>query len=137
MIKETFDKKERLKSEKIISNLFKKGGLSFPCYPLRLVYCPLEHAPEEGVLIQFGMSVPKRQFKRANVRNLIRRRLRESFRLNKKNLYAFLEQNPHLKHQQYAFMVLYVAKEVLPYADIDKGVKKMMDRFYKSLTESV
>ena len=35
----TFKRNERLKSEKIITQLFRKGnGQSFACYPLRLVY---------------------------------------------------------------------------------------------------
>jgi ribonuclease P protein component len=140
----TFHRAERLKSEKIINNLF-KGGRSFSCYPLRLVWSesvvetPVDAHPitksEPFFPVQFSLSVPKRAFKRAHDRNLLRRRVRESYRLHKHNLYDLLKK-PALeshKNKQFSFMVLYTAKEILPYGEIERGVKKMIFKFGKEL----
>ena len=128
-----FRRTERLKSEKVISLLFKKGH-SFSCYPLRLVYSeitPLSKTeePSDFSPIQFTLSVSKKKFKRAVDRNVLRRRIRESYRLQKHELYHFLENNDSLKEKQFAFMVIYTAKEILPYPEIHKGIRKMIAKF--------
>ena len=132
-----FRRTERLKSEKVISLLFKKGH-SFSCYPLRLVYSeitPLSKTeePSDFSPIQFTLSVSKKKFKRAVDRNVLRRRIRESYRLQKHELYLFLENNDLLKEKQFAFMVIYTAKEILPYPEIHKGIRKMIAKFKQEL----
>ena len=59
----------------------------------------------------------------------MRRRLREAWRLHKHELYDALPPN----QKQYAFMTLYVAKEILPYSEVEKGVKKMIAKFLKEI----
>ncbi len=75
-----FIKKERLKSRKSIESLF-SSGRSLKKFPLILIYEPTI-AKEEGV-IRFAVSVPKKRFKSAVRRNLLKRRIREAYRLNK------------------------------------------------------
>jgi ribonuclease P protein component len=160
----TFKRNERLKSEKIIAQLFRKGN-SFACYPLRLVYAEIPPVDisdskfqiseneddldiEKGPLsikpilddsaadlspIEFALSVPKKAFKRAVDRNILRRRIREAYRLNKIELYKFLKDNKLHGHKRFAFMVLYTAKEELSYSEIEKGIKKMMRKFKEEL----
>ena len=132
-----FHRFERLKSEKTISLLFKKGQ-SFSCYPLRLVYLvidPLSKSAETPNLspIQFSLSVSKKNFKHAVDRNILRRRVREAYRLHKHELYLFLQDNPIHSEKQFAFMVIYTAKEALPYVDIQKGIRKMIVKFKQEL----
>ena len=161
----TFKKNERLKSEKIITQLF-RNGKSFACYPLRLVYAELPPPEisdakfqipteeevsniEKGPLsikalsddlnedlspIQFALSVPKKAFKRAVDRNILRRRVREAYRLNKVELYKFVKNNPLHAEKRFAFMVLYTAKEEMPYSEIEKGIKKMIRKFKEELS---
>jgi ribonuclease P protein component len=161
----TFKRNERLKSEKIITQLFRKGN-SFACYPLRLVYAeipPVEISDskfqistvetdldtQKGPLsikpiladsdadlspIEFALSVPKKAFKRAVDRNILRRRIREAYRLNKIELYKFLKDNKLHGDKRFAFMVLYTAKEELPYSEIEKGIKKMIRKFKEELS---
>ena len=75
-MKLTYNKHEKLKSQKTIEQLFLDGD-SVSAYPLRLVY--LKHGDSRKV----GVSVSKRNFKRAVDRIRIKRLLREAYRLNK------------------------------------------------------
>jgi len=126
----TFKKAERLKSLKIIGALF-KDGQSFGVYPLRLFWMAMPQAaepmPDGGAPVQFTVSVAKKNFKSAVARNRIKRKVREAWRLNKHRLYRKLEGNP----TQYACMVLFVAKEDLPLAQIEKAMQTMIHLFYK------
>ena len=121
----TFKKKERLKSRKIIEQLF-RDGQSFGAYPLRLVFLKMEE-PKGDSPVQFTVSVPKRNFKSAVARNRIKRKVREAWRLNKHWLYKKLSK----MEVQYAFMVIYSGKEDFPYSEIERAMKNMNMRFVK------
>ena len=80
--KYTLNKSERLNSKKLIERLFAGGNKSFPAFPLRVVYMPL--APEESTAdASILISVPKKRFKHAIKRNLVKRQIREAYRHNK------------------------------------------------------
>ena len=121
----TFKKAERLKSRKIIGRLFKEG-YSFGVYPLRLVFLKNEE-PRQDAPVQFTVSVPKRSFKSAVVRNRLKRKVREAWRLNKHWLYRKLENT----EGQFAFMVIYTGKEEFPYKEIEKAMRNLNYRFAK------
>lgn len=116
----TFTRQERLKSLKTISRLFKEGQ-SFMAYPLRVVW--LEEVAFGVDSSQMTVSVSKRSFKTAVLRNRLKRRIREAYRLHKHELYE------KLGDRKVSFMLVYVAKEELPYADIRAGVQKMVRKF--------
>lgn len=78
----TLDKEERLCSKKLIERLFAGGNKSFPTFPIRAVYMSL--TPEENPAdVSILISVPKKRFKHAVKRNLVKRQIREAYRLNK------------------------------------------------------
>ena len=80
--KYTLNKSERLNSKKLIERLFAGGNKSFPAFPLRVVYMSL--APEESTAdASILISVPKKRFKHAVKRNLVKRQIREAYRHNK------------------------------------------------------
>jgi ribonuclease P protein component len=82
----TLSKTERLKSYKRIRILFAQGQ-KFKVFPLVVYF--LVHAEEVGVvdeILQMGVSVGKRHFKRAVDRNLLKRRIREAYRKQKHEL---------------------------------------------------
>ena len=114
----TFTREERLKSRKAIGRLF-SAGQSFMAYPLRVVWQE-EPAP---VGIQVAVSVSKRTFKTAVQRNLLKRRIKEAYRQHKHELYE------KLAGRNVVFMLVYVAKEELPFADIRSGIQKMIRKF--------
>jgi len=91
----TLSKTERLKSYKRIRILFAQGQ-KFKVFPLVVYFLlrveeveglslPAEGREVEGIL-QMGVSVGKRHFKRAVDRNLLKRRIREAYRKQKLEL---------------------------------------------------
>ncbi|MBQ9309721.1 MAG: ribonuclease P protein component [Bacteroidales bacterium] len=73
----TLSKAERLSGEKAVSELI-AGGSWGSCGCLK--YCWAERGTEGSRLM---VSVPKRLFKRAVRRNLLKRRIREAYRIQK------------------------------------------------------
>lgn len=121
-----FRKAERLKHRKAIGALFNGRPPSFGQYPIRLIYRQSEHG-WQGSPVRVAVSVPKRKFPKAVDRNRIRRQLKEAWRLHKHTLYAGLPG----QLATYDFMILYVAKEALPFSAIEKAVQDMIRRFLK------
>jgi ribonuclease P protein component len=106
MGKFTFRKRERLKKELWIQELFQKGS-SFHLYPFRVLAHP--HPAAEGPAHQLLVSVSARNFKKAPDRNRVKRRVREAYRLNKHLLPA---------EPKWLIAYIYTAKEILPSAII-------------------
>jgi ribonuclease P protein component len=90
MKRNSFNKKEKLKSEKEISRLFKNGKFLFTA-DFKAVFIKNDTSYDSGV--KFAVSVPKKHFKRAVDRNRIKRQIRENFRLLKPILYNNFEDN--------------------------------------------
>lgn len=117
----TFGKSEKLCSRKFIDKLFDRGE-AFMAFPLRVQYL-FDLLPEE-VPAQAMFSVSKRRFKRAVKRNLLKRRMREAYRLNKEPLLAVLKE----KNIQTGVAFLFVSKEELDYHAIEKAMKKAIQK---------
>lgn len=118
----TYTKPERLKSRKLIDQLFEKGA-SFNGYPFRVVYLP--NPVQEVFHHQTMFVVPKKRFKRAVDRNLLRRRMLEAYRLNKSILYAKQPVNPYL------IAYIYIGKEIADYQLVEEKLKAAMLRLVK------
>lgn len=117
-----FVRTERLKSRKVIGTLF-KGGNSLVAYPLRVVWTVLPPEVASAFPAQVSISVSKRLFKTAVARNRLKRQIREAYRLQKAVFYE------KLGDRRIALMLMYIAKEPLPYAEIEGGVRKMIRKF--------
>lgn len=125
-----FRKEERLKSRKVIQALFNRQGESFAQYPLRLVWMPMAER-RSAYPVQFGLSVPKRRFKKAVDRNKIKRKIREAYRLQKHKIHTALDK----EEEQYAFMVLYTGQEMETYQEIEAAMKQLIRRFIKKVKQ--
>ncbi|AMQ58086.1 ribonuclease P protein component [Algoriphagus sanaruensis] len=78
-------KSERLHADKLIKELFNEGS-SFFLYPFKVIY--LRKIDMIGQANQVLISVSKKKIKKASGRNYIKRRIKESYRLNKHLLKA-------------------------------------------------
>ena len=113
----TISKEERLSWKRYIALLFEKGQ-SFVAFPLRVVYLPLEE--EMSAPVSILISVPKKKFKRAVKRNLIKRQVREAYRVRKYDLIDPLAE----KNKCMLVAFLYLDKEIHPFADMEKAMAK-------------
>lgn len=113
----TFKKEERLCSKKLFDKLFAEGT-SFLVYPLKVVF--VETEMNASVPAQTAFAVSKKLFKRAVQRNLLKRRIREAYRLNKPGFYF------HCGDKKLALIFIYIGKEILTYQQIEKAMKKAL-----------
>lgn len=111
-------KKEKLCSHTVIERLFSRSdeNRSAIAYPLRLLWSKQSEANAPN---QFMIVVPKRRLKHAVDRVLMRRRIREAYRLNRDKLMC--DNMPSL---QLAFV--YVADQCRSYAAIEKSLLKLL-----------
>ena len=121
-MQQSYKKEEKLKKRKLIGHLFARGS-SVSAFPIKLIYLELEH--ESPYKIQAGMSVSKRNFKRAVDRNKIKRLLREVYRKNKHLIY----QSEHTK--KHIFMFIYVGKKELEYSLLEEKMISVLDKFLR------
>ncbi len=122
----TYNKKEKLKSKKLIDQLFTEGQ-SVSAYPLRLVY--LSTSFDDAVIAKTGVSVSKRNFKTAVDRNRIKRLLRESYRLNKAVYFNNIT-------TQYAFMILYIGKDLPTLTLVETKMKLLFEKFSNTTSKT-
>ena len=78
---------------------------------------------------QIAFTVPKRQFKKAVTRNLLKRRMRESFRLKAPELRSLL--NQQIKRLE--LMVIFTGKEIAEFQDIDSAMEHLMHHTLKRI----
>lgn len=125
----TFHKNERLCSKKVIEKLFAEGKSLF-VHPLKAVF--IETSLNTGFPVQVAFAVSKKSFKRAVMRNLLKRRMREVYRLNKNQFYD------ELSGKQIALFLIFTSKIEEPYPAIESATKKVIKRVLKELkSESV
>ncbi len=122
----TLPKSERLSSERRIEALF-NGGRRGYVHPLK--YCWLAAEAAEGdegdeATVSVMFSVPKKAFKRAWKRNLIKRRIKESYRRRKE---ALVEKTAaHGRRIDIAFICS--ADEIPDFKTIDHAVERILEQ---------
>lgn len=118
--KASFAKSERLCGVKPINDLFATGN------HVRLNWFRALYSVSEGSAdlspVRLLISVPKRYFKKAVMRNLLRRRIREAFRKNKTTLTEHLTKNG--KHMDLA--IIWSSPGPADYRQIEESVKELI-----------
>jgi len=118
-----FYRNERLKKRLLIQQLF-NSGKQIKSFPILLFYLPgkKENLPYHQALF----SVPKKHFKSSVVRNKIKRRIREAYRLHKHRLYNKSNDLPFL------LGYVYISKNIHTYKDIESKVLKTIQYLEKN-----
>ena len=112
-------KEEKLKSKKLIEQLFAQGN-RVKAFPFQVIYLEIDHRGDFP--IKLGVSVPKRNIKLAVNRIRIKRVMREIYRLNKYEISKNI-------NKKYICMFIYMGKEELDYANMEISYLKLMDKF--------
>jgi len=120
VMRNTFNKEEKLKKKTLIAELF-AGGKSISVFPLKMIYLETDH--DSAYKIQAGVSVSKRNFKKAVQRNRIKRLMRESYRKNKFLIYNSEDTKKHI------FMFIYQGKNEVTYQVMEEKMIKLIKEF--------
>lgn len=99
-------------------------------YPFAVHYQLMAQA-ESSYPAQLTFVVSKRRFKRAVDRNLLKRRMREAFRLNKANFYEQLRN----ENKQLVFLVSYSAQDIQSFDYLQRKLIKMLDRLLEEIKQ--
>ena len=118
----TLPRSERLRSLKAIRRMFGEGRGGF-VYPFRYIWiADKQEGESEGRIIEVMFSVPKKFHKRANKRNLLKRRTREAYRLNREELCERISQ----AGVEVNLAFIYSTKEVHSYKTVENAVQKIL-----------
>ena len=142
----TYQKKDKLKSRKQTQHLFSKGQ-SMNAFPIKLIYT-IETFETLSVLLpsppfnlmeiknkgqlQAGVGAPSRTFRKAVVRNKVKRLLREGYRLEKP---TFLD-SAALEGKRVNLFFLYTDATILSQLQIQEKIKQLLERLSEKLNES-
>ena len=89
-----------------------------------MVYLQAEH--HSNFPAQVGVSVPKRNFKKAVRRNRLKRLRRETYRKQKQLVYNSID-------KPYVFMISYIGKEECSYDELEIKMEKLLNAFIEKI----
>lgn len=122
----TYSKQEKLKSRKALEQLFAKGK-SFSVFPIKVFYT----VTDDTALVQAGVGVSSRIFKKAHDRNKVKRLLREVYRTQKQALYTRVTTD----QKQLNVFFLYIGKELPVFADLQIAMEKTLEKLIRKISE--
>ena len=113
----TFSKEERITHKRDIQNLF-NSGKKLNLFPFDIRY----YSGKMGSLNKVLISVSKKNIKSVVKRNLLKRRIKESYRLNKKQL----------SNSGYSIAIIYVDNKILKFKQIEDFIQKILKNISKN-----
>jgi ribonuclease P protein component len=121
-----FPKKQKLCGEKVIERLF-ANGKSISEKPFRAIWNFEKN--NDQVCVKSLIVVSKKRLKLAVDRNVVKRRIKEAYRLQKKQLECFLEGT----NQQLNLAIIYQEEEILDYKTLEEKINLLLSRLIKEL----
>lgn len=124
-----------LKKDEIISkrddiNLLFTKSESFKMFPFKVLHRLGEES--EGSFLKTGITIPKRLFKKAVDRNLLKRRSKEAYRNHRNELKTTLTESKKEVH----IMLIYIAREQLDYTQIEEKIILTLQRLQAIYAEN-
>lgn len=126
--RQTFPKRERMVSQRLIDELFGGGhSSSLAAYPLRAVFLKKELQQGESP-VQLLISVPKKRFHHAVDRNRVKRQIREGWRRHQQVLAEALPSN-----QQLLVALVWLSDQQLQTSEVENRVTNLIQRISEKL----
>lgn len=122
-----FPKNQKLCNQKVIERLFEKG--KFISQKSFSVIWDFSENYNNSVFLQSLIVVPKKKIKLATDRNIIKRRIKEAYRIQKKQLEVFLECN----NIQLNIVIIYQDEEILNYKTLEQKINLFLSRLINKL----
>ena len=129
----TLRKGEKLRHRSLVDPLFREGQTLYE-FPIRLTWRALDeekleatfcdHVPDRIDSVQMLITVPKKKRRHAVDRVLMRRRIREAWRLNRLPLKQALEANPDVRTLSVA--LIYLSDKNEPYSTIERKIRLLL-----------
>lgn len=136
----TLRKGEKLRHRTLVDGLFSDGESVYD-FPLRVSYRPLgaeqleqsfrNGTPDRIDALQMLITVPKKKRRHAVDRVLMRRRIREAYRLNRLPLKEAVEADPRIRTLGLA--IVYIHDKNLPYQTIERKLKLILKKIASRL----
>lgn len=137
----TLRKGEKLRHRSLVDSLFKEGSSIYE-FPIRLTWRTIDsetldntfrdHVPDGIAPLQMLITVPKKKRKHAVDRVLMRRRIREAYRLNRKEILGGISSSPDVRTLGMAF--IYLHDKNLPYSTIERKIKLLLKRLAEKVS---
>ncbi len=137
----TFHKGERLSHRTLVEALYREGNSIYE-FPLRLSWRSLTSEELEGSFrdrvpvpmdcVQMMVTVPKRKRRHAVDRVLMRRRIREAYRLNRLPFKKLVDEAPEIRTICLGFV--YIHDKNLPYSTIESKMRALLKKLTHKLS---
>ena len=135
-------KSGRLHHRSLQERLFNEGAKLHE-YPLKMVWNSLtadelrsnfrDRVPDLIGPVQVLVSVPKKKRRKAVDRVLMRRRIREAFRLSRGSLIAAVDENPQVRTVSVG--IIYMKEANVKFAEIMEKMEKLLSRLAEKINE--
>ena len=116
----TFKKEERLYGHAALENVY-ENGKHLHNNNIKILYLEVPQNSFPACRVVF--SVPKRNFKKAVDRNLIKRRMREGYRNHKHLLYEHLVKKQKSLH----IYLIYTSKQIISFGELKENIVQTLE----------